>query len=563
MFSPLSQEAATILQDAFDLKDVSVVWQRPQDPAHGDLATPIALQKAKELGKNPRDIAQVLADGLGDHNDIASVEVAGAGYVNLRLTPAALTAELASARAACSPEEKRTEENPVIVEYSQPNIAKPLGIHHIISTVLGQAIANIYRHMGYLVETVNHIGDWGTQFGKLYVGFQKWGTKDVSDCSVDDLLDIYVRFHEEAEKDPTLDDDARAAFAKIEQGDPELKTFWEETVRISMEEIEKTYKRLNVFIEHEHGESMYEDMMMPILDEGKQKGVFKEGKGGALIAEFPEETHMPPAIVLKADGATIYHTRDLATIQYRIERWHPQAILHVVDVSQELYFKQLFAMGQQLEWESPHWEHVIIGRMSFADRSMSTRKGNILRLEHVLDEAFDRAKEAIKSHGDSIQTDDVDDLAEMMGVGSLSYGVLSQNRKMNMIFDWDKFLSFDGNSAPYLQYTHARARSVLRKGPGPGSGQGLESLEEKERVLVGTLLQFATSLEEARAQHMPHILANYLYQLCQDFNTFYNDTPILKAEQPERSLRLQLTELTADVLKVGAELLTLRVPDRM
>lgn len=564
MEDSLSASAAKILGDAFDVQGLTVDWVRPPVAEHGDLATPVALKIAKEINKKPNEIAVVLADKLAAHPDIEKVEVAGPGYVNIWLTPEALIGSLSRTRKACAPALAR-KEAPVIVEYSQPNIAKPLGVHHLISTLVGQSLANIYRHQGFSTISVNHLGDWGTQFGKLAVAIEKWGSKPIKECTLDDLLELYVRFHEEAVTNAALEDEARAAFRAMEDGDKKLLSFWHDVVDITMKEINAIYERLHVRFDHVQGESFYEDKMKPILEEGKKKNVFVEGEKGALIVEFAEESGLPPAVVLKGDGATIYLTRDLATIDYRMNTWHPQAVLYVVDVAQSLYFQQLFATVGQLEWKLPHLEHVVIGRMRFVDKSMSTRKGNILRLREFLDEAVRRSADVIAARGDQIQTDDSAGLAEVMGHGAVAYGILSQNRKQEMIFDWDKMLSFEGNSAPYLQYTHARAKSVLRKA-GDARLESVpvsETLQLKERVLIRRLLDFPMALTEARENHMPHMLANYLYALSQEFNAFYNEVPILKAEEPARSLRLSLTDLTAHVLKTGAELLTLRVPEHM
>ena len=563
VFSSLSVAAKTILQEKFSLSDADVSWERPQDASHGDIATPVALQVAKKVGKNPREIATILADALSTQNDVAKVEVAGPGYINVWLTPEALIASLDTVRTACVAKVKREKEAPVIIEYSQPNIAKPLGIHHILSTVIGQSLTNISRHLGYNTVSINHVGDWGTQFGKLAVALEKWGEKPVDACTLDDLLALYVRFHQEVEQDATLEDAGREAFRKLEEGDADLRTFWQSVVDITMNEMQSLYDRLHVSFDYTHGESFYEDKMQTVIEEGKKKGVFTEGEGGALIVEFPEESNLPPAIVVKADGATIYLTRDLATILYRISTIHPQAISYVVDVAQSLHFKQLFATVEMLGWDLPRLEHVVFGRMRFADKSMSTRKGNILKLQDVLDEAHKRAAEVIAEHGEKIQTDDTEGLAEMMGQGAVVYGVLSQNRKMDMVFDWDKALSFDGNSAPYLQYTHARARSVAAKAGEVGEMQNIESLTTKERLMLNTLMQFASVLEETCRSNMPHILANYLYELCRDYNSFYNEDPIVKAPEPERTFRVHLTTITADVIKTGAGLLTISVPDRM
>ena len=563
MFSTLSDSAQSALAETFGVVDVEVKWERPQDPSHGDAATPVALQCAKKSGKSPREIADRLVEVLSAESDIEKAEVAGPGYVNIWLTTDALIRTLGTVRSACTAKVKRENEAPVIIEYSQPNIAKPLGVHHILSTVIGQSLANVSRHLGYNTVTINHLGDWGTQFGKLAVALEKWGEKPVDVCTLDDLLELYVRFHKEVENDPTLEDAGREAFRKLEEGDPDLRKFWQSVVDITMQEMQTLYDRLHITFDYTQGESFYEDKMQPVINEGKEKGVFIEGEGGALIVEFSEESNMPPAIVVKADGATIYLTRDLATILYRVSTIKPQAISYVVDVAQSLHFKQLFATVEKLGWDLPRLEHVVFGRMSFADKSMSTRKGNILKLQDVLDEAHKRALIVINEHGEKIQTDDVDQLAEIMGQGAVVYGVLSQNRKMDMIFDWDKALSFDGNSAPYLQYTHARAKSIVEKAGGLEGIESIDSLSTKERLVLNTLLQFSGVLHDMQRSSMPHILANYLYELCRDYNSFYNEDPILKADEPARSFRVHLTNLTADVLKTGADILTISVPDRM
>jgi len=577
MFEELTTEAIQVLETEFQLKDIRVLWSAPRERGRGDLSTTVALELAKKLKKKPIDIAEVLVTHLSKNALVEKAEAIAPGYVNLTLTPTALLKELNRTREAHPPslhgssgragtaKVASKKDRPVVFDYSQPNIAKPLGIHHILSTVIGQSLVNLYKHLGHETVSINHIGDWGTQFGKLAVAYKKWGKKPIEQHSIDELLELYVRFHTEVETDASLEDEGRVAFKKLEEGDKDLRAFWASVVKITMESMEHLYERLNVHFDFTQGESFYEDKMAPIIEEGKKKGTFKEGKEGALIIEFPEDKNLPPAIVMKADGSTIYLTRDLATARYRIDTWHPQAIYYVVDVAQQLYFKQLFETLTQLQWELPKLEHVFFGRMSFADKSMSTRKGNILKLEEVLDEAVKRADAIIKERGETIQSEDPKELADMMGIGAVVYGILSQNRKMNMVFDWDKMLSFEGNSAPYIQYTHARAKSVLRKAETDAVDlpEEIGSLTEKERILIGTLLQFSTVLQEAMESNMPHKIATYLYELSQDFNAFYNSDPILKAPEPEKTLRLALTSFTASVLKTGATLLTLRVPDRM
>lgn len=567
MFRELTTEASSVLEQQFGLKDASVSWSVPRDLSHGDAATSVALQIAKTLSKKPQEIAQTLVDHLKKLSSVAKAEVAGAGYVNVWLTTEALIEEVSESVDACEPKKVNKKDKPVIVEYSQPNIAKPLGIHHILSTVIGQALSNVYEHDGFNVLRWNYLGDWGTQFGKLAVAYEKWGdaSKPVSAYTVDDLLDLYVKFHTEAEKDESLEDQGRAAFKKMEEGDSVLRKFRDDVLAITKASLTDLYDELHVSFDTDIGESFYEDKMDAIIEEGKKKGVFTEGEKGALIVNFPEETGFPPYMILKGDGATLYSTRDLAQMRYRMDTYDPQEILILTDIAQQLHFQQLQETCKMLGWDLPKFENVTFGRMRFADKSMSTRKGNILKLEHVLDEAVRRADEVIESHKDTIQTDDRNELADMMGVGALVYGVLSQNRKMDMVFDWDKMLSFEGNSAPYLQYTHARAKSVLRKSdteaadvPAP-----IAKLTDSERQLLRTLLLFPDALCEARETRMPHKLANFLYQLCQDFNSFYNNEPILKAEEPVRGFRLALTKMAAKILKTGAELLTMRVPEAM
>jgi len=547
---------------SFDLEPASIEFSRPQHVQHGDLTTPIALQLSKQLGKSPRDIATELLPVVQQCALVEKCEIAGAGYINMWLAPCALMEELENTIRSASPQNIR-DEAPVIIEYSQPNIAKPLGIHHILSTVIGQSLVNLHKHLGYNTIAINHLGDWGTQFGKLAVALQTWGDMDdLEHYTLDTYLDLYVRFHEEVEDNPELEDQARAVFKQLEDGDNQLRNFWQTVVDTTMQEVGDIYKRLNVAFDHVHGESFYEDKMQPIIKEGSEKGVFSEGERGAIIAQFDDE-NTPPAVIVKSDGATLYHTRDLATIDYRVNTWHPKAIYYVVDMAQELYFRQLFDIVDQLKWDLPTLEHVSMGRMRFADKSMSTRKGNIVRLNEVLDLAEKKAAEAIKAHGDAVHTTKPEELAVQIGIGSLIYGTLSQNRKQGMVFDWDRMLSFEGNSAPYIQYSFARTQSILRKAELEAVATDITALEADDRSLILTLLDLPNALQGALEALSPHILANYLYKLCQQFNTFYNNSPILKAAKELQQLRLYLTKLTGDVITCLSQILLVPLPASM
>ncbi len=555
-----------LLQKEFGVTS-KVSFDIPSTPDRGDLTTSFALQLSKQLKVSPQELAKKFTSAIEKVDGVESCEVVGPGYINVRLTSDVLFKALEKVWERGESEKTRKKEAPVIVEYSDPNIAKPLGIHHILATVIGQSIANLHRHLGYNTIAINHIGDWGTQFGQLAVAHATWGTKPVKECSIDDLLALYVKFHEEMEKDKALEEEGREAFRKLEAGDKELQKFWKETVAITMKAMESIYERLHVSFDHVQGESFYQDKVGAVMDEGKKKGVFKEGEAGALIVTYPEESNLPPAVVVKGDGATLYMTRDLATVKYRLDTWKPQAILYVVDVAQQLYFKQVFAAVEQLQWDDSPLEHVVFGRMRFADKSMSTRKGNILKLEDVLDESVKRAHNLIDEKSSELEKAERDDLADMIGTGAVVYGILSQNRKMDIVFDWQKVLTFEGNSAPYLQYTHARGASVLRKADAEETPdfQSLvcKSITESERALIHQLLKFQDVLLLACRERMPHRLCNYLYELCQAYNAFYNADVILQAPEPLRTCRLALTSLSVRVLKTGADILTLRVPQRM
>lgn len=564
MYSSIAILIGKFLKDSYSVSK-EIALRVPINPEHGDLTTSIAMEVGKEVGKPPQSVAEHLALALKKESGVEKVEVAGPGFLNITLTASERLKQLAAAREACTPKVKR-KENPVILEYSQPNIAKPLGVHHILSTVIGQAVANFYRHLGYNVVSWNYIGDWGTQFGKLAVAMEKWGKgKAAKEYTLDQLLDLYVRFHEEVTEHPELEIEARESFRKLEQGDKALRAFWKDIVNVTSESIQKIYDRLSVSFDETKGESFYEDKVPEVVTEGKRKGVFVQGEGNALIVEFPEGSNLPVYMVMKGDGATLYSTRDLAQMRYRIETYHPRAILIFTDIAQQLYFQQLEATCRKLGWELPEFLNVLFGRMSFPDKSMSTRKGNILKLEDVLNEAVRRADKLIQEHESDVSGSEREDLAEMMGVGAFVYSILSQSRKSNIVFTWEKALTFEGNSGPYLQYTHARARSVLRKSGVSGAKipNAVEALALPEIRLMRHLAQFSSVIEEARADAMPHKVAQYLFTLSQEFNSLYNALPILDAPEPERSLRLALTELTADTLKTGANLLTLRVPDRM
>ena len=453
----------------------------------------------------------------------------------------------------------------VVVEYSQPNIAKPLGVHHLLSTIIGQSLYNIFDRLGFETISINHTGDWGTQFGKLIYAYRQWGDKKtVEKDPINELLKLYVKFHEEAEKDPALEDRGREEFKKFEEGDKENHKLWKWFVDESLKEITKTYDLLGgIHFDHMHPESFYADKMEPIIKEGGKKKIFTKGEEGAIVAKF-DDPNIPTLPVVKKDGSTLYITRDFAALNYRLKTWDPVRILYVVDIAQTLHFKQLFAVAKKFGWNIDPAVHVWFGRMHLKDGGASTRKGKVVLLDDVLKEAISRAKKVIEEKSPDLK--DKKEVARVIGVGAVKYSVLSQNRTSDITFDWDRMLSLDGNSAPYLQYSYARAKSILRKAgeKQEGSIEDPPESEQKTQALVRMFPKFKEQIASAAKECKPNIISNYLYELAQSFNSFYNTAPVLKAKkESEKKRRLEIVEASAQILKNGLTLLGVEVVEEM
>ncbi len=554
-----------------DSQSHEVKVEYPAMADHGDYASNIALQLSKELNKNPREIAEKILAKIPANKLIEKSEIAGPGFINLFISRSAI--ELEIDKILLEKEKYGSlsvgKQKPVILEYSSPNIAKPLGAHHLLTTVIGQSIYNIFQRVGFKTISINHIGDWGTQFGKLIYAYKKWGTKEaVEKNPINEMLALYVKFHDEAEKDPTLEDGARKEFSDFEKGNKENKELWQWFVDESMKEINATYNLLGgIHFDYTQGESFYEDKLQDILDEGKEKGVFVEGEQGAYVVHF-EDPNIPTVPVQKKDGSTLYITRDFATLKYRIKTFKPVKILYVVDVAQSLHFKQIFETAKMLGFYNGEGEHVVFGRMQMKDGNMSTRKGNIILLNEVIEKAIELADKVISEKNPELKNRK--EVSRAVGIGSVKYNILSQNRITDIVFDWDKMLSFDGNSAPYLQYSYARAKSILRKADEKKDANLSETdeegaqIEEKTNALIRHLPKFSESLLMSAAEYKPNILANYLYELAQKFNGFYNGVPVLKVRDEElRVKRLKIVEAVAQVLKNGLGLLGVEVVEEM
>lgn len=560
-----------VAKAGFEVAPEDIHLEKAPRLAQGHFATNVALLLAKKTGQNPRDVAASIAKAVEDPA-VTRAEVAGPGFINLFIEQKFYTSECqalvaepeAYLREALS---SKTHAKTMVIEYSSPNIAKPLGVHHLLSTIIGESLKRISKAYGHNVIAENYPGDLGTQFGKLMVAIKTWGNEaQIEKNPIDELLKLYVKFHEEAEKNPSLEDQGRAEYKQFEEGDKEARQMWKKIVAWSFKEIQPLYDRLGVTYDGVHGESFFEERMKDILKEGREKGVFVDGEKGSWII-LPDNPEDPPALVKKSDGASLYLTRDLAQMDFLEKEYHPDVIVWVVDVAQSLYFQQRFHAYRKLRNTATQFVHVQFGRMDFKDKGMSTRKGNIIRLSELLDEAETRALALAREKAEVSSEAELKALARIMGMGAVKYNILSQNRIQNITFDWDKMLSFEGNSAPYLMYTAARIKSIFRKGgirEADAKHWELDLTSDLETNVMLDLMMFPTMLERAAIEYKPNHIANYLYALAQDFNTLYNALPVLKAEaESAKNTRLLLTLAVLKVMEHGLGLLSIEVPEKM
>jgi arginyl-tRNA synthetase len=554
----LMEELASTAGQAVGQAPVAIV--RATKAEFGDLQCSAAMQLAKPLGKKPREVAQLIADALAQHPAVARCELAGPGFVNIWLTDAWLATH-ATEGAKLRPIGAGQK---VVIDYSSPNVAKPMHIAHIRSTIIGDATKRVLRALGYEVIADNHLGDWGTQFGKLIVAYKRWLDAGAFAADpVEELLRLYVKYTEEEEKDPAILEAARAELVRLQQGDHENVTLWKKFIEVSMVEFEGIYKRLGVSFDVVLGESFYNSRLPATVELLRQQGI-AEPSEGAVVVFFTKERDgedMPPFLVLKGDGGFNYGTTDVAGVLYRIETWSPSRIIIVTDERQQLHFRQLFATARRLGVKCS-LEHVWFGLMRLPEGTISTRKGKgLIYLDDLLDEAERRAFTVATEANPELPEDERKSIARAVGIGAVKYNDLSKDRQTMVTFTWDKALSLSGNSGPYLQYAYARIRSILRKAesePGP-----IGELTPVERTLILKLLAYPEIVEQVGKTVRPHLLCDYLYDLAGAFSTFYADHPVLKAEPAIRAARLTLCNQVADTLRNGLNLLGIDTLDRM
>ncbi|HEY1120511.1 MAG TPA: arginine--tRNA ligase [Haloferula sp.] len=572
-----SRLSAAFQQVLGETVDATVV--AAADLRFGDYQSNAAMAQAKQRKTNPRALAEQVINAL-DLGDLGTADIAGPGFINFKISPATFAtraqAQLADARLGVP---DIGAGKTVVVDFSAPNVAKPMHVGHIRSTIIGDSLARISRFLGFKVITDNHIGDWGTQFGMILHGWKTLLNEEALAADpIAELLRVYRDVNATKEQ-PGVLETCKAELVKLQAGDAENLAIWQRCIDVSKAGLQKIYDRLDIHFDHWLGESYFNDRLPSLVDEFLEKGLARVSDGAVCI--FSDETKAPeqdpfkvnrdgnwtdnPSIIRKADGGFLYATTDLATLEYRVDEWKADEIWYVVGVPQQLHFRQIFEAAHR--WgKTGEFRHVAFGSILGEDRKlMRTRSGENVGLIEVLGEAVERAAAAIKEKNPDLAGDEAKEVAEIVGIGAVKFAELSQNRLTDYVFAWDRMLALQGDTAPYLQYSHVRIRSIFRKldGPFDPAGVTLHLNEDAEINLSRLLARFGEILPQVLDDHRPNLLANYLLELARAFHSFFEACPVLKAEEPIRSSRLALCELTSRVLSTGLGLLGIRCPERM
>ena len=554
--------ADTVIIEGIESEEIMSQIVPSRDKAHGDYSLP-CFRLAKAAGKNPAELAKEVVGRIGCYNFLEKAEAAGP-FVNFTLNKQSYAKDVLEKVLSAGEYYGNSDigrGKTVCIDYSSVNIAKPFHIGHLLNTVLGAALYRLHKKAGYNTVGINHLGDWGTQFGKLIVAYKLWGDdKDIEKRGVRSLVDIYVKFHKEAEKNPVLDDEARAWFKKIEDGDEEALSIFNRFKKSTLEEVEKIYKRLNVTFDSYAGESFYNDKMQPVLDLLTQKGLLVDDNGAKIVRLGDD---MPPCLLVRSDGATLYATRDLAAAFYRKKTYNFDKCLYVVASQQNLHFRQWFKV---LELAGEEWYkdlyHVAHGMVSLEEGSLSTRSGNVVYLDDVLNMAVSKSREVIKEKSEDLPNPD--EVAEQIGVGAVIFGVLYNNRIKDMTFSYSRALNFDGETGPYVQYTQARCRSLLEKCSYPDCDPDYSGVAGEEAGEVLKLLDsYPDVILSAVEKYEPCYLSRFLVDLSQAFGKFYLACNIAKSPDAVRKARLMLVKAVRGVLADGLSLLGIQSPEKM
>ena len=533
------------------LEEIIALIEVPPNKEMGDYAFP-CFKLAKVFRKSPNMIAADLAESIEAKGEISKVIPLG-GYVNFFVNKSQLAESVIKdvlTKKENYGHSDLGQDKAVVIDFSSPNIAKPFHIGHIRTTVIGNALYKIYDSQGYNVVRVNHLGDYGTQFGKLIVAFKLWGNKEAVEANpIPELLKLYIQFHEEAEKKPEMEDEARAWFTKLENGDEEAKALWQWFRDESLKEFARVYDLLDIEFDSYAGESFYSDKMDIVIEKIKEKGLLKQSQGTNVVDL--EEYNMPPALITKNDGSTLYMTRDLAAAIYRKNTYDFEKCIYVVGSQQSLHFQQLFKVLELMGFEwAKDLIHVPFGMVALEEGTMSTRKGRVVFLEDVLKQAIEKTRETVLSKNPNAKN--VDEIAKQVGVGAVVFQELSNSRIKDYTFSWERTLSFEGETGPYVQYTHARCCAVLRKANEEVSTDiNYELLSDGDAAEVLKVIgSFNKSIVSAMRRNEPHIVTRFVLDLAQAFNKFYHDNPILVEDEELRKARLALVAALDKLLKM-------------
>ena len=560
--------AAEMLKAAFPEaqglpEDLAALLEVPPDPAMGDYAFPcFKLSRALRMG--PPMIAQKLA-GAVNRPEIARVECVG-GYLNFFFNRENFAREMLGAIMAAPEKWGGSQEGrgkTVCLDYSSINIAKRFHIGHLSTTVIGNSLKRIYDFQGWKTVSINHLGDWGTQFGKMIAAYKRWGDKEtVEKGGVDEMTKLYVRFNQEAAENPALEDEGRAWFKKIEEGDKEALEIFHWFKDVTLKDAMRVYDILDVHFDSYAGESFYADKTGRVVQELEEKGLLQESDGARIVNL--EEYGMPPCLILKSDGATLYHTRDLAAALYRKETYHFDQCLYVVAYQQDLHFRQLFKVLELMgyDWAKDQCKHVAFGMVSYEGQALSTRKGVMIYLDELLTRAQEKALAIIKEKSPNLENKE--EVARQVGVGAVVYATLQNNRIKDIDFWWDRALNFDGETGPYVQYTYARCCSVLRKAPEITAAPDYAALTDDEaQALLRLLSRFPEAVAEAAGRNEPFLVTRATTEIAKAYNKYYYEHRILDDDPAGTAARLELTRACGQVIKTGLYLIGLSAPERM
>ncbi len=545
-----------------DREKIADILEIPPKEDMGDFAFP-CFQLAKVFRKAPNAIAQEIAESIPETEAVTKVTAMGP-YVNFFMNKEEYAKEVIAKIGNDYGSSDIGKGKTICIDYSSPNVAKNFHVGHLRTTIIGNSLYHIFDKLGYHVERINHLGDWGTQFGKLIVAYKKWGSKEaVEKNGIPELLKIYVKFHEEAEKDDTLNDQARQWFAKMEQGDEEALEIWEWFKNISMIEYKRIYGILNMEFDHYTGESFYRDKTASVVNELTDKNLLQESQG-AMIVDL-DDYDMAPCLVTKKDGSSIYATRDLAAIFYRKKEYNFDKCIYVTGLEQKLHFAQVFKVVELMgyEWAKDQLIHVPYGLVSLEGGKLSTRSGNIVYAEDILKESVSKIKEIIEDKNPDLE--DKEDVAHKVGIGAIIFNDLYNQRIKDVTFTWEKIHSFDGETGPYVQYTYARAASVLRK-------TGISHVDEIDASLIADessisllkeLERFPGVVKVAADRLEPSVISRYVMSVAQSFNRFYHENQCNVEDQKLKEARVKLVIIAKQVIKDALELLGIQCPEQM